>query len=415
MGKLTNKEMQDLTAKFGIKDEEAKRLFESFMNSKVEELRNQARAEAYEAVKKQFDSDKKMLVEATEKMVKESVSEGQKKMDVQRKALIKEKLKLQEAQDSINKRIADKEMSLKEASDKALKAQVAKMNEAKEAELKSLRDKVAKFVNECVKTNVKADRAKHRQMDESIAEMQKFVEAQVSQQVREHRDEMKSIDKLKHDLVVEHQTKLKNAMAKTLSEMAKKVDAFITESVRKQVAEFRKDIKAARQNTFGKKIFEAFSNEFAKAYFNENKMANDMVKIARKKQVALNQLVESANAKIKAQEAEIKALRAAKDTAVREKIINEAACVLPAGKRATLKMMTKNVPTEQLQDKVNSYVSIIMNENSRPTINKRNGKMLNESENVRVVTGDSKFRKQLVSATSAEDEYEAAINELINI
>ena len=63
MGKLTNKEMQDLTAKFGIKDEEAKRLFESFMNSKVEEIRNQARAEAYETVKKQFDLDKKALVE----------------------------------------------------------------------------------------------------------------------------------------------------------------------------------------------------------------------------------------------------------------------------------------------------------------------------------------------------------------
>ena len=73
MGKLTNKEMQDLTAKFGIKDEEAKRLFESFMNSKVEEIRNQARAEAYETVKKQFDLDKKALVESAEKLINESM------------------------------------------------------------------------------------------------------------------------------------------------------------------------------------------------------------------------------------------------------------------------------------------------------------------------------------------------------
>ena len=144
-------------------------------------------------------------------------------------------------------------------------------------------------------------------------------------------------------------------------------------------------------------------------------MASDMVKVARKKQEGLKKIVESANAKIKSQEAEIKALRAAKDTAIREKIINEAANALPASKRDTLKMMVKGVSTEQLQDKVNSYVSIIMNENSRSNINKGNGKMLNESAKVRVVTGDSKFRKPLTIGDKSDDELNSMINELINI
>ena len=144
-------------------------------------------------------------------------------------------------------------------------------------------------------------------------------------------------------------------------------------------------------------------------------MASDMVKVARKKQEGLKKIVESANAKIKLQEAEIKALRAAKDTAIREKIINEAANALPASKRDTLKMMVKGVSTEQLQDKVNSYVSIIMNENSRSNINKGNGKMLNESAKVRVVTGDSKFRKPLTIGDKSDDELNSMINELINI
>ena len=129
----------------------------------------------------------------------------------------------------------------------------------------------------------------------------------------------------------------------------------------------------------------------------------------------MKKIVESANAKIKSQEAEIKALRAAKDTAIREKIINEAANALPASKRDTLKMMVKGVSTEQLQDKVNSYVSIIMNENSRSNINKGNGKMLNESAKVRVVTGDSKFRKPLTIGDKSDDELNSMINELINI
>ena len=146
MGKLTNKEMQDLTAKFGIKDEEAKRLFESFMNSKVEEIRNQARAEAYETVKKQFDLDKKALVESAEKLINESIANGQKKMDIQRKALIQEKLKLQEATNSVKKHIADEKMSLKESNNQKLDATIKKMIEAKDAEIKSLRGKVAKFM-----------------------------------------------------------------------------------------------------------------------------------------------------------------------------------------------------------------------------------------------------------------------------
>lgn len=415
MGKLTNKEMQDLTAKFGIKDEEAKRLFESFMNSKVEEIRNQARAEAYDTVKKQFEADKKALVEATEKMINESVSNGQKKMDIQRKALIQEKLKLQEARNSVNKHIADEKMSLKESNNKKLDATIAKMVEAKDAEIKSLREKVAKFVNECAKAEVLKTRGKQRQMNESINEMQKFVQEQVMQRAREHREEMKSIDKLKHDLVVEHQAKLKNAVSKQLVEMVEKVNGFVNDIVKKEVSTYRKEIKESKQNQFGKKIFEAFAAEYGKNYFKENKMANDMIKVARKKTNQLNKMVESANEKIKSQEAEIKALRSAKDTAIREKIINEAANALPASKRDTLKMMVKGVSTEQLQDKVNSYVSIIMNENSHSVINtKRNGKMLNESNKVRVVTGDSKFRKPLVNASDDED-MDALINEMIEL
>ena len=88
---------------------------------------------------------------------------------------------------------------------------------------------------------------------------------------------------------------------------------------------------------------------------------------------------------------------------------------MPASKRDTLKMMVKGVSTEQLQDKVNSYVSIIMNENSRSNINKGNGKMLNESAKVRVVTGDSKFRKPLTIGDKSDDELNSMINELINI
>ena len=415
MGKLTNKEMQDLTAKFGIKDEEAKRLFESFMNSKVEEIRNQARAEAYETVKKQFDLDKKALVESAEKLINESITNGQKKMDVQRKALIQEKLKLQEATNSVKKHIADEKMSLKESNNQKLDATIKKMIEAKDAEIKSLRGKVVKFVNECVKTEVLKTRGKQRQMNESINEMQKFVQEQVMQQAREHREEMKSIDKLKHDLVVESQTKYRQEISKALKDMASKVESFVNESVKKEITQFRKDIKNARQNNFGKGIFEAFAKEYGKQFFNSDKMASDMVKIARKKQEGLKKIVESANAKIKSQEAEIKALRAAKDTAIREKIINEAANALPASKRDTLKMMVKGVPTEQLQDKVNSYVSIIMNENSRSNINKGNGKMLNESAKVRVVTGDSKFRKPLTIGDKSDDELNSMINELINI
>ena len=56
-----------------------------------------------------------------------------------------------------------------------------------------------------------------------------------------------------------------------------------------------------------------------------------------------------------------------------------------------------------------------MNENSRSNINKGNGKMLNESAKVRVVTGDSKFRKPLTIGDKSDDELNSMIDELINI
>ena len=60
--RITQKEMSELVKQFGIEDVKAKQIFESFMNSKLEECKADARAEAFKEMKRQADIDKKNLV-----------------------------------------------------------------------------------------------------------------------------------------------------------------------------------------------------------------------------------------------------------------------------------------------------------------------------------------------------------------
>lgn len=424
--RITNKEMSDLIASMGITDSKAKQIFESFMNEKFEECRNEARAEAFTAMKKQAEEDKKKLVESLTFITNQTIAEEKKKFDVHRKSLINEKLNLNKQQQSISAELADKKAELTESYQKKLDEARAKYSsdlanvkeEAKklvESNKAAMARSVKNFVDKVITEEVNKSRAKTRQLNTAVKELDKFITEQVHNIVKSQREEMKNYDKMKVDFANQTKAEYAKAHKNFVTESTSKISKFIKESIENEIRAMRNEIRQYKKETFGRELFEAFQAEYAKRFFNENKFTSQLAKSSSRKQRQYKELAESAEKKVQELTQQVKSLTEAKEIAIRDKIITESASILPTDKRNMLKSLVKDVPTAQLQNKINSYIPLIMKENSNSTINSsRNEKILSEGKS-RVVTGDSnRMYKQAINNRVTSDA-EDLINEIINI
>ena len=418
--RITQKEMSELVKQFGITDAKAKMVFENFMNSKLDECKADARAEAFKEMKKQAEVDKKHLVESLQTITEKTIAEQQKKIDYHKSELLKQKLALNEAQNAVSKKVTDSEQAIREeyeAKYASLKSKCdSTIKTIKESALKLVSNekakmarKIEKFVNESVHSLAKQYSDKTHELNSAISELQNFVTEQVKSHVVEHRAEMKSLEEAKVSFMKETAAKFEADKKKFIKESASKVNKFIVESIEDKYRELHSDIRRSQKNEWGYKIYETVKNEFAKQFFNDNKYANALAKASSKKLRQAKQIVETANKKIEELNRQNKALMESKDAAVREQIILESSNGLPETKKSMLRSLVKDIPTEKLKSKIDSYIPMIMKENFGNQINRVNGKMLTESKN-RVVTGDSKPFKPVVKAP-VRDEIAEAIEE----
>lgn len=369
-----------------------KNAFNSLMKEKVAQIRNEVRQEVYEEVSKQAKQDKEKIVESMNQVTNKVLNEEMKKIDLHRKNLIKEKLKLQESQKNFNKILADKEALLKEDFNKKLEKAMKSINESYESKKADFIEKASNFINEAVKKEVVELRHDKKQLSESLNKFSQFITAQVAEQTRANRKEMKSLDDLRVRLVKESAEKLASAKKKFFAEAADKMEKFINASVSREISEFRKDIAESRKKSFGNKIFEAFAHEFAVKFFNENKVVNGLlesVKANQNKLIHSNKVLED-----KANKAlnENKQLKLVNNKLTREKIINESIAHLGKDKQDMIKNLVKEVPTEKLNESIQKYIPMILSNSSEKSINKSE-RVLKENRKPIYLTGDNKNNK----------------------
>lgn len=369
-----------------------KNAFNSLMKEKVAQIRNEVRQEVYEEVSKQAKQDKEKIVESMNQVTNKVLNEEMKKIDLHRKNLIKEKLKLQESQKNFNKILADKEALLKEDFNKKLEKAMKSINESYESKKADFVEKASNFINEAVKKEVVELRHDKKQLSESLNKFSQFITAQVAEQTRANRKEMKSLDDLRVRLVKESAEKLASAKKKFFAEAADKMEKFINASVSREISEFRKDIAESRKKSFGNKIFEAFAHEFAVKFFNENKVVNGLlesVKANQNKLIHSNKVLED-----KANKAlnENKQLKLVNNKLAREKIINESIAHLGKDKQDMIKNLVKEVPTEKLNESIQKYIPMILSNSSEKSINKSE-RVLKENRKPIYLTGDNKNNK----------------------
>ena len=345
----------------GIINEETKQAIGEAWESRITEAKEQVRAELREEFAQRYQHDKQVMVEALDKMVTESLTAELSEFADEKKQLAED-------------RVAFKKQMI-ESSSKFNDFMVSKLSE----EIKELR----------------ADR---KQYENAIGKLESFTIRALAEEIKEFEQDKKAVVETKVRLVAEGKAKLAELQAKFVKQSAEAVKEAVTSSLESELTQLKEDIQIARENMFGRRLFEAFASEFAGTHLNENKQIRELQaqfeKVTGKLAEAV-QVIETKQALVESKETEIKII---KESAERKEKLSEMLKPLNKEKAAVMRDLLESVQTDKLQSAYEKYLPAVLN---NTPVSKPTAKVALTESRVEV-TGD-KTAKTAVDNSQASD------------
>jgi hypothetical protein len=340
----------------GIINEETRNQINEAWESKLNEAREQIRAEMREEFAGRYEHDKGAMVEALDKMVTESL------------------------QKEINEFAEEKQQ---------LAADRVRFN-------RNIVENVNKFDNFLVKKlaeEIKELREDRKQVQTATERLEKFVIHALAEEIQEFSNDKKDIAATKVKLVREARSKLSQLQKNFVAQSGQLVKEAVTKNLESELTQLKEDIQVARENNFGRRLFEAFASEFAITHLNENKQIAELTKAIQTKDKQILEAKTIAVQKATLVESKDRELRVLKESQERKATLNELLKPLNREKQSVMTQLLENVQTNKLSSAFEKYLPAVLN-NSTNNI-KADKQVLSES---RVeVTGDKSAK---VSATT---------------
>jgi hypothetical protein len=335
----------------GILNEESKNQIQEAWDAKLTEAREQIAGELRSEFANRYEHDKAVMVEALDKMVTETLSQ--------------EVVKLQEERAQL---VADRAKFVMEMKDKA--------------------NKFDAFLGENLKKEINEFVTDRKKLQEGLAKLEKFVVRALAEELTEFAEDKKDLINTKVKLVAEAKEKLEALQAQFVGRASKMVKEAVSTTLRAEMTQLKEDIKIARENNFGRRLFEAFATEFSATYLNEHaeirKFKSEVAAMAAK----LEEATKEAELKATLAESKDREIAIIKDSITREKKLNEMLKPLAGDKAAVMASLLESVSTDKIENTFQKYLPAVMNGTSV----KSDRKIVNES--VKEVTGDRNAKTQ---------------------
>ena len=311
----------------GIINEETQTALSEAWESKLDETREIVRAELREEFASRYEHDKNVMVEALDKMVTESLTAELKEFADEKQALAEDRVKFK--------------THMIESAGKFNNFMVTKLAE----EIKELRN----------------DR---KTQTEAVAKLEKFVIHALAEEIKEFDQDKKAVVETKVKLVAEAKQKIAELQGAFVKRSAKLVKEAVAENLGNELTQLKEDIQAARENMFGRRLFEAFASEFAVTHLSENKefaklqsMLDEKDQVIAESQKAIAEkeaLVESKNREVKV----------ITESITRKEKLAELFKPLNKEKADVMSSLLEGVQTERLQAAYEKYLPAVLNNSS---------------------------------------------------
>ena len=334
----------------GIINESTQQAINEAWETKLNEARETIRAELREEFAGRYEHDKSVMVEALDKMVTESLTSELAEFQAEKKALAEDRVRFN--------------MHMTESADKFNSFMVTKLAE----EIKELRQ----------------DR---KQYENSIAKLESFVIKALAEELKEFEQDKQAVVETKVRLVAEAKTKLAELQQMFIARASQAVKESVATKLESELTQLKEDIHTARENMFGRRLFEAFASEFSVTHLNENK------EIAKLQAALKDQEQVIAESKRAAEEASLlveskeKEIRIIKESAERRAILADLMKPLNKEKAAVMSELLESVQTAKLQGAYEKYLPAVLNSKAAVAVQPAAPKQVIAESRVEV-TGD---------------------------
>ena len=337
-------------------NEETRQEISEAWETKLNEAREQVRSELREEFAQRYEHDKSVMVEALDKMVTESLTAAVVKVQQEKKALSEDRVKFQ--------------VKIQESAAKFNNFMVTKLAE----EISELRK----------------DRKLH---NEGINKLENFIMHALSREITEFAADKRDLVETKVRLVSGARTKLESLKAQFVKESAKKMSSSISKHLKTELTQLHEDVKAARENIFGRKIFEAYAAEFGATHLNEKAEVRKLRDTVAKRESQLHEAIKLTKTAKVLVESKNREIRIIKESNERESTLEDLLAPLNATKREVMRNLLESVQTKRLKNAFEKYLPAVLEDRTvkAPTV-------ITESKSE--VTGDKSARAQSVDESN---------------
>lgn len=201
-------------------------------------------------------------------------------------------------------------------------------------------------------------------MNDKMKVLENFTIQQLSEEISALRNEKQSLVEQRVKLINEGKKQLNEAKEKFIVSAAKIVEENIDSTIKEEMNQFKQDIKEARENEFGRRIFETFVGEYMTSHLNESSEIGKMRKVMQKREEEMQSLQESLKAFEEKHNLLESKLSAANDRVIRANKLGKLLAPLSSAKRKTMVGLLESVQTSDLDKAFGKYLPAVLNENS---------------------------------------------------
>lgn len=208
------------------------------------------------------------------------------------------------------------------------------------------------IVREEVTLDVRAELSEQwvKERDTLIESVDTFVSEALEKELTELKSDIDRFRDLEVEMaekLVEEKHKLAEEVSAELDQLVDKIDAFFEMRLSEEMDELKEDLEIVKQNEFGRKIFEAFSGEYSKSYYDEDSS------------VAQLSITEN---KLEDAQKRISELEASQSKMLREQKMEKVLSSLNGKKREQMAFVLQNIETQKLEEAYKFFVGRILKE-----------------------------------------------------
>ena len=343
----------------GIINEDTKTAINEAWEAKLAEAREQVRAELREEMATRYEHDKQVMVEALDKMVTDNLAREIEEFVGEKQAMVEDRVRIKNHMMESAGRFND-----------------------------FMVKKLAEEVRE-----LHSDR---RAQAENYARLEKFIVRALAEEIREFSQDKKAVVETKVRLVAEAKTRLESIQQRFIARSANLVKESVATKLGAELNQLKEDIQQARENMFGRRIFEAFASEFSLTHLNENREIQKSRKIIEQRDQKLAEAIEASNQARRVVESKEREIRVIKESQDRRTVMDELLGTLVKEKQAVMRELLESVQTPKLKTAFEKYLPAVLNNGK-----KDEKTILSESRTE--VTGDKTAKPAAAQETATEN------------